>query len=444
MLARRSRGLGSLALLALLLAAPAVARARFGLFGSSGGGATEVTRVQDKHRAGVSEVSGLCHADDVRQDYSWMDVVIVMVAPVCTTKEVVSTLRYNFQFRRVYFIVKDERFCPYLREMADDGYIVCLDENKVLPGVTHSSLMKESDGLIKNSQQSNRVGWYLQQYLKLGVSLHIEDLSDYYLVWDADNLSTRPIKLFNGAAPNGRRRVSFCANPVSHKSTSYAKFYQMMMGKPLLRPSGLKSLDATPEDSRVPGKLHNFVCGYMVMHRPHVKSMLEEASATIRQRYGGGETRGFPWDIHRLANEVVPNAWFSEYDTYGSYVRSTYPEEFHVDYGLVYNRNAAANIATAPPKGGGKRKGGGDDRLPRFSCCLTHKRICSLGKLPASGGVKNDGVHIVIWEEHKMRYRGGQSQCTDALPAALERAVDAVGHGVTLSSAKTVDAQSRV
>ena len=125
-------------------------------------------------------------------------------------------------------------------------------------------------------------------------------------------------------------------------------------------------------------------------------------------------------------------------------VRSTYPEEFHVDYGLVYNRNAAANIATAPPKGGGKRRGGGDDRLPRFSCCLTHKRICSLGKLPASGGVKNDGVHIVIWEEHKMRYRGGQSQCTDALPAALERAVDAVGHGVTLSSAKTVDAQSRL
>lgn len=128
------------------------------IFQTSKAATPDIQRAADLHRTGKTNVRGLCSHNDVQQDYSWMDVVIVMVAPVCTTKEVVSTLRYNFQFRRVFFIVKDERFCPYLREMAEDGYVVCLDENKVLPGVTHKSLYAESDGLIRNSQQSNRVG----------------------------------------------------------------------------------------------------------------------------------------------------------------------------------------------------------------------------------------------------------------------------------------------
>ena len=444
-----------LKLLVLLL--PFRASSFVSLLPSKSGTHTDVQRAADLHRTGKTNVRGLCSHNDVQQDYSWMDVVIVMVAPVCTTKEVVSTLRYNFQFRRVFFIVKDERFCPYLREMAEDGYVVCLDENKVLPGVTHKSLYAESDGLIRNSQQSNRVGWYLQQYLKLGVALHIDDLSEYYLVWDADNLSSRPFDLFHGVAENGRRRASFCANPVTHKSTSYAKFYQQMMGEPLLRPSGLVSLEATIADSRVPGRLHNFVCGYMVMYRPHVKEMLSHASDVLRERYRH-ETRGFPWDLHALANELVPNAWFSEYDTYGSFVRTHYPDEFHVDYGLLYNRNAEAAVGGGgggKSSKGGKAKGGADDAPAKFSCCLTHKRICALSRAPSAteqlagksassskSSSLTDGVHIVIWEEHKMRYRGTSSQCTDLMPAALESAIKEVGHGVTLASAKKFDSKS--
>ena len=51
---------------------------------------------------------------------------------------------------------------------------------------------------------TNRVGWYLQQYLKLGVAVHIPDLSDYYLVWDADNIAVRPIELFSTVHEVGR------------------------------------------------------------------------------------------------------------------------------------------------------------------------------------------------------------------------------------------------
>jgi hypothetical protein len=70
---------------------------------------------------------------------------------------------------------------------------------------------------------------------RYGLAIHIPDLSDYYLVWDADNIATRPIDLFAPAeegagggggggggfkrSKSGRKVVKFCGNPVSHKST---------------------------------------------------------------------------------------------------------------------------------------------------------------------------------------------------------------------------------
>ena len=109
----------------------------------------------------------------------------------------------------------------------------------------------------------------------------------------------------------------------------------------------------------------------------------------------------------------------------------------------------------AAKQDGGKGKGGADDAPAKFSCCLTHKRICALSRAPSAteqlagksassskSSSSTDGVHIVIWEEHKMRYRGTSSQCTDLMPAALESAIKEVGHGVTLASAKKFDSKS--
>ncbi|GHP07922.1 hypothetical protein PPROV_000666400 [Pycnococcus provasolii] len=80
-----------LTLLVLLL--PFRASSFVSLLPSKSGTHTDVQRAADLHRTGKTNVRGLCSHNDAQQDYSWMDVVIVMVAPVCTTKEVVSTLK---------------------------------------------------------------------------------------------------------------------------------------------------------------------------------------------------------------------------------------------------------------------------------------------------------------------------------------------------------------
>ena len=83
-----------------------------------------------------------------------MDAVIVMVAPVCTTYRVVQMLVLNFSFRHIYFVVKSSEYCPYLEGLHPTA--ICLDENKVLPGVTYKSLAARSQNLKKFQGISNR------------------------------------------------------------------------------------------------------------------------------------------------------------------------------------------------------------------------------------------------------------------------------------------------
>ena len=48
---------------------------------------------------------------------------------------------------------------------------------------------------------NNRYGWYLQQLLKLCVSLAVPDIAEHYLTIDCDTMFLRPTRFFNGNKP---------------------------------------------------------------------------------------------------------------------------------------------------------------------------------------------------------------------------------------------------
>jgi len=364
-----------------------------------------------------------------KTEYHDMDVVIVMVAPVCTTQQVVERLNFHYHFRKIYFVVKQTEICPYLQSLAKN--IICLDENKVIPGVTYASLAQRGEKLkqIGQKEGSNRVGWYLQQYLKLGVALHVKDLSEYYLVWDADNIATRPLELVRETVKSENYAVRFCANPVTHKSTGYAKFYKRILGDRLMKPGGY------PKDPK--GDSFNYVCGFMVMKREYVKEMTEYITKFLKSgedrhllKHLTEDEKRFPWDIHAIANEVATveggHYYFSEYDTYGSWVQKMHADEHQVDYSSEYARNPTVAVAPSSLSEQEFKKLARNPKnaLPyKFPCCMKHEKICERARKAAR---TSDGlVHVLVWEEHKMRYRGSQfSQCTDKMPKELQRMLD--------------------
>jgi len=368
-----------------------------------------------------NEKRQLCEAGGLPQfNYSHVDVVVVMASPVCVTQQTIKLLRFNFNFRNIYYVVKHVEFCPYLESI--DPAVICVDENKVIPGVSYDALRAPgvSDNIIKNQGINNRVGWYFQQYLKLGVALHLEGLSDHYLVWDADNIPISPFQMFNEDG-----KVNFCANPSSPKAQGYGKFYKAILGEELQHPSK-------------GGKIFNFVCGYMMFYKPFVREMLDDVQRHLTARkFKVPGFKGFPWNLHAVAESLIEsNVLFSEFDSYGGWVMEHHPEAFNMDFDVTYVRNPG----TSNPKA--QDEHGGPAIVSNLRCCLSQKRVCQLGKRASPGphGNREPGVgsrhHFLIWEEHKFRYRT-KDYCIDKLPADLQAAIDKVGTGVKPASKST-------
>uniref|UniRef100_A0A7S0R9K3 Glycosyltransferase n=1 Tax=Pyramimonas obovata TaxID=1411642 RepID=A0A7S0R9K3_9CHLO len=349
----------------------------------------------------------LCENNGIQRfNYSHVDVVVVMVAPVCVTQQTIKLLRFNFNFRRLYYIVKHKQFCPYLESI--DENVICLDENEVIPGVSYSALKAAGEGIIEFQGINNRIGWYLQQYLKLGVALHLPDLSEHYLIWDADNIPIKPFRMFTDSG-----KVHFCANPSASRSYGYPKYYKEVSGLELIHPT-------------YKGKTYNFVCGYMMFYRPYVREFLEYMDNYMIENKIIKTRQGFPWNLHEVANKLMSiNAMFSEYDSYGSYVLAQHPESLKMDYGISYVRNPETHA----------KKNKDTAEFVDMRCCLSQKRICELGKSAAETPhglrkpTEGSRHHYLIWEEHKFRYRT-KNYCIDPLPDALQKAIDEVGDGV--------------
>jgi len=51
------------------------------------------------------------------------------------------------------------------------------------------------------------VGWYLQQFLKMGAARHVAGLSDHYLLWDSDMVPLKPMQWFVAGHANRSRAV---------------------------------------------------------------------------------------------------------------------------------------------------------------------------------------------------------------------------------------------
>ncbi len=70
--------------------------------------------------------------------------------------------------------------------------LILLDEDTIVPGVKLQFLR---DMLAAAGRDPNRAGWYIQQFVKMGMA-HRDDVHEHYLVWDADTVLLRPLELY--------------------------------------------------------------------------------------------------------------------------------------------------------------------------------------------------------------------------------------------------------
>lgn len=162
----------------------------------------------------------------------------------------------------------------------------------------------------------NGAGWYLQQFLKLQFSF-FEPANDHYLIWDADTIPMRPMRFFDD---QGRMLLT----KADENNVSYFETYRRILGSD-------------------PNREFSFIAQHMLVQ----KSVAREMLAKIEQFVPG--EGGWPWKIMRSLPESGRNSnLFSEYETYGHYVKNHYPERVQF-ITRPWLRKGARNIGRSFP-----------------------------------------------------------------------------------------------
>lgn len=162
-----------------------------------------------------------------------------------------------------------------------------LPEGDFVPGVTMSSLRPLP---VEGFPQA--AGWYYQQLIKLQFSF-VDPDEDYYLIWDADTVPLRPMRFFDDA---GRMLLT----RAKEHHPAYFETYRRLFGEE-------------------PNREFSFISQHMLVQ----KSVLREMLGHIESRIPGEDN----WAMKIM--RTLPSqgySLFSEYETYGHYVKNHYPE----------------------------------------------------------------------------------------------------------------------
>ena len=139
-----------------------------------------------------------------------------------------------------------------------------------------------------------RMGWYLQQFIKMAYSRICEDM--YYLIWDSDTVPLKNVILFD---------KKDC--PVFHVKTEYHKPYFEVINK--LIPGLHKQIEGS------------FIAEHMLVKTEYMLSLIStiESNKNI-------EGNSFEEKILRAIDiKDLCDCGFSEFETYGTFVQYKYP-----------------------------------------------------------------------------------------------------------------------
>lgn len=208
-----------------------------------------------------------------------------------------KTLRFvqkNLSATKI-FILTDGQMAKYLsKEIRNNPICQIVDENSLLEGLTYQKIYH----IIKSQgREHTNTGWFFQQFLKMGFALSEYCDTEYYLSWDADTIPVRPLDFFTD---NG--------HPYFTMKTEYHKPYFDAIHK-------LLGLDKSNPRS------------YIAEHMMFNRNVMREMLGKINQ----ADVKGCVW-YEKIMNAVVPEIVstdsFSEFETYGTYCKTYYPDMY--------------------------------------------------------------------------------------------------------------------
>ena len=186
-------------------------------------------------------------------------------------------------------VLTAEKNFKYLSKVKDKD-TTFLNENEICDGLTFAKISQ----YLESANANTSTGWYFQQFLKYGFALS-KYAKKYYLSWDADTLPLAHIKFLKDGKPMFTMKSEY--NP------NYFKTIHTLLG-----------LDKQVESS--------FIAEHMLFDKNIVRELIQKIETS--------NVKGQDWmqKIINACDFTDPMPCFSEFETYGTYVMSSYPQKY--------------------------------------------------------------------------------------------------------------------
>ena len=185
--------------------------------------------------------------------------------------------------------------------------------------LTRKDLEREFEKTPKEAPH-REFGWWFQQMIKLGASTQIEEISDYFVVWDGDLI---PLKKWDLVVKSS----TFC----SHNQNQQLDYYVAILQKESRSDFNrfeyrrcithlLGTMNMVAESPCVDGE-GTFIMHHMVFHKKRIQEMLHFIMKEQTKE-------DVSWVLYFISLSHTFYR-FSEYMLYSSYMMSFHKEEFH-------------------------------------------------------------------------------------------------------------------
>lgn len=226
---------------------------------------------------------------------------------LATLKLASDGLREFVPFKSLHVFTARPNFSAFAKTLG--GNVELMDEDAAIEGMTLEQLRSSMGPAL-----SRGAGWYFQQFLKFSFAFkNAED--NHYLIWDADTVPLRPLEFFDEQG-----RMLFI------KATEYHPPY-FETYKKLFR--------------QEPHYEFSFISQHAIVRKSFLREMLQ----SIEKNIPGDEN--WAWKIMNNLGGHGSNR-FSEYETWGHYVKSVHPETA-VYRELPWARNGNQLVSSNPP-----------------------------------------------------------------------------------------------
>lgn len=169
--------------------------------------------------------------------------------------------------------------------------ITFFDEKKLID----SNKLKQiiSERTHNDAKSINRVGWYIQQFVKMEYARYCS--KNYYLIWDSDTIPLKPVSMFNNN------------KPIFDCKTEYNKDYFATINQIL---PGYKKI--------IKG---SFISEHMIINTNLMINLLDDIEKNNNIKGSNFQEK----ILNAIPIDVLNKSGFSEFETFGTYVFTKYP-----------------------------------------------------------------------------------------------------------------------